>query len=246
MYKEPLLDKIRRVTKRILKSSTLGKVVYPAIQKVWRKFAIPARIRRLHRHGYEVIADMHNLMVTNNIPYYCDCGTLLGFIRDKGFIKHDEDIDICIMPDFTPLSRVLKVFLDAGYGFVHGFKYDKRFIEFTVKHPNHITIDVFQHVKNSADSHFLDEIFIRWFPGRRYPDETANTGLKFLLRGPDSITETKIKDVEVAIPTNAEEVLDSEYGPWRIPDSGFNSEQLPHEELPDFVYRISKEEALSM
>lgn len=246
MYHEPIMDKIRRLTKRILKSSNLGKGIYPVIQRIWRGFAIPARIKRLHRYGYEVLADVHRLLVAHNIPYYCDCGTLLGFIRDNGFIKHDDDIDICIMPGFTHLSEVLKIFLDAGYGYVHGFKYEKRFIEFTVKHPRHITIDVFQHVKNASDGHFLDEIFIRWFADRQYPDEKANTGLKFILLGPESLKTTKIHGVDVVIPSNAEEVLDSEYGPWRTPDSGFNSEQLPHEELPGFVYRMPKEEALAM
>ncbi len=246
MYREPFLDRVRRFAKYLLKNSRAGVAVYPFIQKVWRAFAIPARIRRLHRHGYSVLSDMHALLTANGIPYYCDCGTLLGFVRDGGFITHDDDIDICIMPDYAPLSHVLRIFLDAGYGFVHGFKYGNRFVEFTVKHPSHITIDVFHHVQSKEDKRQLDEIFIRWFSGRKYPNETANTGLLFHLRGPDGISKMDVHGIGVNVPSNAIEVLDSEYGPWRTPDSKFNSEQLPHEELPDFVYRLTKEEALKM
>ena len=37
-----------------------------------------------------------DIMDENNIPYYLDCGTLLGCIRENGFIEKDTDIDVTI------------------------------------------------------------------------------------------------------------------------------------------------------
>ena len=37
-----------------------------------------------------------DIMDENNIPYYLDCGTLLGFIRENGLMEKDTDIDVTI------------------------------------------------------------------------------------------------------------------------------------------------------
>jgi phosphorylcholine metabolism protein LicD len=37
-----------------------------------------------------------NILDENNIPYYLDCGTLLGCIRENKLLKHDTDVDITI------------------------------------------------------------------------------------------------------------------------------------------------------
>ena len=165
-------------------------------------------------------------------------------MSDNGFIKHDDDIDICILPGAATMAHVLKCFLDAGYGYVHGFDYEGRFLEFTVMDPANISIDVFMHKPCEDDSRFLYEIFLRWYPDESYPNERANSALRFRFRGPDGLKTIRIHDVEVSIPSNAEEVLDSEYGPWRVPDPNFKSDQIKNERLPGFAFRMTKEEAL--
>lgn len=244
-YKESLLDKVKAFVKKVLKPSPIGRVVYPYIQRTWKSYSIPRKRRRLHKYGYDVLARMHGTLSKAGILYYCDAGTLLGFVRDGGFIKNDDDIDICIMPDSVSLSKVLRAFLDAGYGYVHGFDYKGRFLEFTVMDPAHISIDVFLHSYNKEDPRYFDEVFLRWFPDREYPSEKANTGLIFKLLAPRGLKMTKVHGVEVVIPANAEEVLDSEYGPWRKPDPDFKSDSLKHTELPGYAYRISLKEALA-
>ena len=37
-----------------------------------------------------------DIMDENNIPYYLDCGTLLGCIRENGLMEKDSDIDVTI------------------------------------------------------------------------------------------------------------------------------------------------------
>jgi phosphorylcholine metabolism protein LicD len=48
-----------------------------------------------------------NILNNNNIPYYLDCGTLLGCVRENGFIKNDTDIDVTIHLSFWDKLNVI-------------------------------------------------------------------------------------------------------------------------------------------
>lgn len=178
------------------------------------------------------------MMVTNHIPYYCEAGTLLGFVRDNGFIDGDDDIDIAIMPDTVSPRKVLDCFLYEGFAFVHGFRIGGRTSEFTVRDISGITIDVFFHRYNPCDRRRVHQIFMRWYPDRKYPDSLANNALRFDFVAPTGIKSITVGGVETSIPENAEQVLDSEYGPWRKPDPNFKSDSLKYVELEEFSYRI--------
>ena len=48
-----------------------------------------------------------DIMNENNIPYYLDCGTLLGCIRDNELMEKDTDIDIAIhLSDWNKLNAI--------------------------------------------------------------------------------------------------------------------------------------------
>ena len=48
-----------------------------------------------------------NILNENNIPYYLDCGTLLGCIRENGIMKKDTDIDITIhLSSWDELNKI--------------------------------------------------------------------------------------------------------------------------------------------
>ena len=155
-YRKSFILKLKDGVRRVLKDSSLGRGVYPLIQHCWRAYAIPKRQKRLQKCGPGVLARLHQLMQRNHVPYYCDYGTLIGFVRDNGFIKHDDDIDISIQPDAMRPADVLKVFMDAGYGFVHGFNYEGRLMEFTVADASGVTIDVYQEAWRKSCRKFPD------------------------------------------------------------------------------------------
>lgn len=235
---------MKEFIKKVLKSCALGRAAYEGLHKLYKAYNDPRKVRRLHKHGYETFKRLHEAMEKDQIPYYCEAGTLLGFIRDHGFIKHDDDIDIAIMPDTVAPRKVLGLFLANEFSFVHAFDYKGRLLEFTVRDKTGITIDVFMHAWHPGKAGYLDTVFLRWLPEIRYPSENANTGLLFLFRGPDEIKTVEINGIEVNIPVNAEEVLDSEYGTWRKPDPNFKSDSLKYEELDEYSYRVLKEEFL--
>lgn len=230
----------------ILKTSAIGRYVYPRLQRAWRSIVIPIRRRRLHKHGYGALFRLHELLTKNNVTYHCEAGTLLGIIRDGGFIKHDDDIDICVPPGSVSMSGLIRIFLNSGYEFVQCLEYGGHISEFTVRDRTGIPIDIFTCGYSSDAPNKMYQKFPRWNPNRKYPNERANHLLEFEYVRPKGLKTVKVHGVEVAIPENYVEVLDSEFGPWRVPDPLFKSEMLKHKELPGFCYRIDLSTALNM
>lgn len=243
-YRKPLNLRVKDAFRRVLKDSLFGHYLYPFFQRCWRAYIIPKRQRMLQKYGPQVIARLHQLLTDARITYYADGGTLLGFIRDKGFIKHDDDMDISIHPGTATPSKVLRVFLDAGYGFLHGFCYEDKVVEFSVMDVSGVSIDVFFPSKMNKPGRVHGHHPI-WDPARTYPNERANTLYEFEFAEASGFKTVQILDVDVVVPENAEEILTTEYGPWQVPDSKFNNiTDRIFRELPGYAFRVEKEDIL--
>lgn len=248
MARKPLLLRFNDGLKRCLKTCAVGGILYKNIlQPIWKAWRKPHIRRIMDAHGYELLARMHAVFRKYGIPYYCDGGTLLGFIRDGGFIKGDADLDVSVMPEYGSLTKVLKAFLDEGYRYIHAFDFEGRLLEFTVMDPKvELTMDVFLSEYCGEDKSTLLVRYLRWFKDRKYPTDRENTVMEFKFPAPIGIKEIVVHGVTVDVPRNAEAILDAEYGPWRIPDPSFNSEQIPHVESPHFARRVDEIEALAL
>ncbi|PWH87000.1 LicD family protein [Brumimicrobium oceani] len=55
----------------------------------------------------EMAKDVDQLCRKHNIPYWISTGTVLGAVRNKGFIEWDDDLDLCFLID--DYHRMLKV-----------------------------------------------------------------------------------------------------------------------------------------
>ncbi len=60
-------------------------------------FFVPAMMKRYWACQLKVIKEIDRVCKKYDIPWYADCGTLLGAVRHKGFIPWDDDMDICMM-----------------------------------------------------------------------------------------------------------------------------------------------------
>lgn len=238
-----MINSIKELVKRNLKTSRLGRIVYEPLNRIWRLYSIPMARHNLHKKGYELLSEIDTLMVKNDIPYYCEAGTLLGLVRDKGFIRHDDDIDLSILPDSVKPADVLKILLAAGYKWISGHEYDGRFIEFTLKKDG-VPIDFFLHRKSEKIGYY-DEIFLRYYPEVNYPSDKNNSALLFQYVETKGIMRYRVHGIEVNIPENYKDVLTSLFGPWEKPDPNFKSENTGYTLLPHFAVRLTKEEALN-
>jgi len=56
-------------------------------------------LSRLHRELLELLRRFHSMAIDHNVSYGLDHGTLLGAVRERGIISHDDDVDIYILED---------------------------------------------------------------------------------------------------------------------------------------------------
>ena len=76
--------------------------------------------KKLFENGVSILQRFDQVMEENNIEYTLAFGTLLGAIREKGFIKHDFDIDVCVWEDqYSP--QIPAIMQSAGFELVHSF-----------------------------------------------------------------------------------------------------------------------------
>lgn len=132
------------------------------------------KVEELHKILYEILLAIDSACEKENITYSLGGGTLLGAIRNHGFIPWDDDIDICVWyQDYDALKKALEKHLPEHLRLVepkdlcpHFFDFVPRVIDeryywhesteedlFYQNKQNHVCVDIFL-VANSANSKF--------------------------------------------------------------------------------------------
>lgn len=173
---------------------------------------------RLQRYGWEILERTDAALKNWDTGYFVDYGTLLGLVREKGFIRHDDDIDFSLPYGKLSPKDLLELMLKNGFTFMRSFVWQERVTEITFLYKK-IEVDFFYM--------FHDEDGC-WF-SLAYDTFVIENGVhvakevrRFDKPNHLDVVKRLIHGVNVAMPCAEAEVLEYTYGStWMTPINNF-------------------------
>ena len=175
-----------------------------------------AKVKRSYkRFGREALRLFTECMDANDIHYTLAFGSILGAIREHGFIKHDLDIDVFIWhKDYS--STIINQLEAFGFSLSRSISIDsdKYGREDTVQYKG-VHIDIF-YLYPAIDKYPYCCDFIPMNGNRRLPRRievpVSNTRKQVLFEG-----------IPVYIPDNSDQICEFRYGPnYMTPDPNWH------------------------
>lgn len=213
-------------------SHTIGKV--PFLKTVFRplydgylKMVKRNRSVSFHENSRLMLMEFDVCMQKHNIPYMLMFGTLLGAVREKGFIKHDVDADVALFHEDRPQNMV-EILRRNGFVLNRSFEIDggKYGREETYAYKGtDTTIDIF-YIYPPIDNYPYGCCFGAMDGCATWEVSMEKYGGVLPKRIEMPITKEIIRvpfeDFEVSIPANYGEILEFCYGKsYMIPDPNY-------------------------
>lgn len=179
-------------------------------------------------YGLITLKEFDQVMKSNNISYALFAGTLLGAIREQGFLKHDLDIDTVMFNDSRP-HNLVDILAQKGFKLHHSFEIDdgkKGREETYVK--NNVTIDIYYVYNDNlfptyqCDFHCYGKA-VSWKDSMKKYGRVETRRIEFPIS-----RETKdvpFESIKLPVLQNAEEWLCCRYGSdYMIPNPSFRDD----------------------
>jgi phosphorylcholine metabolism protein LicD len=194
---------------------------YKKVRDFFDYFKRKKRNRDIKKYGYEMLDCVCKKMKKNSVPVFCAFGTMLGFVRDNGFISHDLDIDLGILcTDKFSWDEIDMIAKESGLKLKHQFILDNGTITERTYYKASATIDFFLYYV--AESQMYSYSYVQETYSKKF------MVLKTIVPLLKEINYKEVHNIEVPIISNYEEYLTSIYGKnWQIPDPGFKHKVKP-------------------
>ena len=192
---------------------------------------IPDAIQRkkLKKYGYRDLVLLTNALDRIHVKSFCDFGTLLGMIRDGGFIDHDNDIDVGILTESMPFNwdLVEQSLSKEGLKKTHYYSYNDVITEQTYEFPDGLSVDLFLYEPYEGDTM---RTFVYYKDHDRIYDNANLRSVKALIYPMISGIETmQIRGCQLNIPSEPETRLCAIYGAgWKTPDPNYKPDRTEH------------------
>lgn len=175
-----------------------------------------------------LLEDFDRCMADINVEYSLAYGSMLGAVREHGFIKHDLDLDVFIwIDDFS--DKIHKVLTDNGFKLEHRFLVeDGKLGREETYSKNDVSIDIF-YVYAAIDKYPYACSFYPYGDAVTWEQSLRKYGRLLAQRWDTPISREYIdvdfEGIKVKITSNFEEFLCFTYGKdYMIPDPNFKSE----------------------
>ncbi len=126
---------LRKIKFFVEKNKTIANI----FRYIYRRTILQIRFKKqnslLLQNGKEIMGLINEIFYSLEVPYWLEYGTLLGAVRDKGFISHDIDIDLGLfLSDYSVsiekkfqekrFTKIRKILIDDGlFGLEETYEY---------------------------------------------------------------------------------------------------------------------------
>ena len=178
----------------------------------------PIRNKEIHlfqKNALRILREFDNICKDCNIGYCLFWGSLIGAVREHGFIKHDFDIDVAVWKD-SYSDRFKEELINAGFTHKHRFLIDdgESGMEDTFEKDG-VAIDLFYFYKGRDNKSYCTsfdymEDCITW---EECIKKYGNVKIyKFFFALPSSFEYVPFENISLPIPDNYDDILRSYYG----------------------------------
>jgi len=201
--------------KNLMTKNELLNLMYSALKKVYLSHLRNTKCARLRRHGLEIVRKVDRILSATHARYFGDYGTMLGVVRDKQFIRYDDDVDYSIIEGTLSPRILLDLFNGKdGFEFSHAFEFREKIAQVTFLYKK-IEVDFFYIYEDGKIG--IAPLFL---PTIECPYHSIGNSWDAVYLERPAIQEIKPYDfmgVNIMIPGNYDDILTNCYGDWRIP-----------------------------
>lgn len=91
-------------------------------------------LEKVHKYSLEILEYIDSICEKNNINYSLDCGSLIGAVREKGFISWDDDLDISFTRDeYNRFLEAIKASELPSYIKIYNPEAESHFLDFNIR-----------------------------------------------------------------------------------------------------------------
>jgi len=215
------------IKKTFKKIKPLYSIYYRFIGSKREMKVIEEKKNALQLRGGEILNLIDDTLKDSQISYFLDFGSLLGIVRDHGFIKWDSDMDYGIIIDEEFSYDYLEKLLNkVGLTKIREFIVNDLVVEQTYSKGS-LTIDFFAHFIEDNEAESVTYCCFKKKDFSYNREEQFHVS-RLTMRAIRSIDRLSVGDIEINVPNDPKKYLASIYTDnWRIPDPNWVSEKGP-------------------